>query len=428
MASVYRSLIAVLLCAAGVASADERPPNIVLVIGDDQGWTDYGFMGHDSIHTPHLDKLAAEGLVFPRGYVVSSLCRPSLATLATGLYPHQHGITGNDPKGLPGDRGLLEEPWRDQFKTLPRVAELLGGAGYASHQSGKWWEGPCLCGGFTAGMTHGDPARGGRHGDEGLLIGREGMQPVFDFIDAAKEKPFFVWYAPFLPHLPHNPPERLLEKYRADGRPEELAVYYAMCEWFDETVGQLTAHIEARGLGDDTLVVFLNDNGWIQPTPERRAAERPSQGAPRGKGSPYEGGIRTPVVLHWPGRIAPGVVNTPVSSIDIVPTLLNAAGVAVPEELPGLNLLDTEAIKSRPAVFGAIFDHDMTAPDQPATTLQSRYIVRGNDKLILPTDRVEGIAELFDLATDPHEHTDLSGRSPEALQELTALLNTWWKP
>ena len=134
----------------------------------------------------------------------------------------------------------------DRFQTLPR---LLGDRGYVSHQSGKWWEGSYQRGGFTHGMTRGFPKPGGRHGDDGLTIGRDGMSPVFEFIDqaVADGKPFFCWYAPFLPHTPHNPPERLLAKYRATDRPLALAKYYAMCEWFDETCGQLLAHVDDSG-------------------------------------------------------------------------------------------------------------------------------------------------------------------------------------
>ena len=147
-----------------------RQPNIVLIISDDQSWTDYGFMGHEIIQTPHLDKLAAESATFTRGYVPTALCRPSLMTLVTGLYASQHGVTGNDPKlRTPQLRSALIAKI-DQHPTLPK---LLGERTYLSHQSGKWWEGHYSRGGFTHGMTRGFPQKGGRHGDDGLKIGRE---------------------------------------------------------------------------------------------------------------------------------------------------------------------------------------------------------------------------------------------------------------
>ena len=130
--------------------------------------------------------------------------------------------------------------------TLPR---LLAAKGYLSHQSGKWWHGGFADGGFTHGMTHGDPARGGRHGDAGLEIGRKGLKPIRDFLNVAesKGKPFFLWYAPFLPHRPHNPPERLLKKYRDQTDSIHVAKYWAMCEWFDESCGQLLDLLAEKG-------------------------------------------------------------------------------------------------------------------------------------------------------------------------------------
>jgi len=420
-------ILSVLLVLSAPALAD-APPNIVLIIGDDQAWTDFGFMGHDHIQTPHHDALAEKAQVYSHGYVVSSICRPSLATLATGLYPHQHGITGNDPKGPRADRTELNEPWLDQFKTLPRVAELLGERGYVSHQSGKWWEGPCMCGGFTEGMTHGDPERGGRHGDVGLEIGRKTMQPIYDFIDDAGEVPFFIWYAPFLPHQPHNPPERIYNKYRHGDYPKELAKYYAMCEWYDETVGELLGHLEKSGKADNTLVIVITDNGWVQPTPDNPPQPRPSQGAPRGKSTPYDLGIRTPILLHWPGHTDGEHHAVPVSSIDIAPTILAAAGVKKPADMPGINLLDERDVDDRPYVYGAIFDHDMDSLRNPAATLKWRYIIEGDNKLILPTPLSGGEPELFNLAEDPFEHNNLYTEDEETAKRLTRVVNAWWTP
>ena len=262
-----------------VCAEPGQPPNIVFIISDDHAWTDYGFMDHPQIETPHLDRLAKRSAVFTRGYVPTALCRPSLATLITGKYAHQHKISGNDPALLPSmtgrnsRRGEPEEYRQlreklishiDRHPTLPR---LLSEKGYVSHQSGKWWEGNYRRGGFTHGVTRGFPQPGGRHGDDGLKIGRDGMQPVFEFIDrsVSDKKPFFVWYAPFLPHTPHNPPERLFNKYKAKGiESDHIARYYAMIEWFDETCGELMRHLDEKGVGDNTLIVYVGDNGWIQ--------------------------------------------------------------------------------------------------------------------------------------------------------------------
>ena len=430
-----------LLCSATMAA--ERP-NIVLIISDDQAWNDYGFMGHDVIQTPQLDQLAARSAVFRRGYVPTALCRPSLATLVTGLYASQHGITGNDP-AKPGATPLSVRREKliskiDQTQTLPR---LLGAAGYRSHQSGKWWEGNYSRGGFTDGMTRGFPQPGGRHGDDGLKIGREGMQPVLQFIDDAVEasEPFFVWYAPFLPHTPHNPPDRLLKKYEQKDRPVRLAKYFAMCEWFDETCGQLVDHLDTRKVRDNTLIVYVTDNGWIQRTPQTEVtSDWKSQFAPRSKQSPNEGGVRTPVMLSWPGMIPPADRPELVSSIDLFPTILAAAGISAPDDRPGINLLPVAqdgAALERDTIFGESFAHDIVDLEDPQATLLYRWVIRDQWKLILCYDgqvsrypfvhepALQG-PQVYNLQTDPHEEHNVATNEPQIVNELSGLLTDWW--
>ena len=272
------SLCSFILCGSHVAAQPQsdqtaRLPNIVLIISDDQSYTDYSFMGHPSIETPHLDKLASQSAVFRRGYVPTALCRPALMALATGLYSHRNRTTGNDPAKTPANKAHAEKAGKDIRELLishidkaGALPQWLAKKGYVSHQSGKWWEGPYQRGGFTEGMTRGFPKPGGRHGDDGLKIGRQGMKPVFEFIDRSVKdgKPFFVWYAPFLPHTPHTPPDRLFEKYQAKGIPDRIAKYHAMCEWFDETCGALVKHIDDSGIAENTLVIYSS------PTTARR--------------------------------------------------------------------------------------------------------------------------------------------------------------
>jgi uncharacterized sulfatase len=425
------ALLALLLSApAGLAG----PPNVLLIVGDDQGWTDYGFTGHPHIRTPHLDKLAKESLAFQRGYVPTSLCRASLATMITGLYPHQHGITSNDPPvppGVkPGEANKSEKFLADRaamvkrFEQSPSLPKLLAEPGYVSHQSGKWWEGDaCRCGGFTEGMTHGDPARGGRHGDAGLTIGRQGLKPVIEFIDAAAKggKPFFVWYAPMMPHTPHTPPERLLKRYAAKTPSPFVAKYWAMCEWFDQTVGDLLKHLDERKLAENTVVIYLHDNGWIQD-PDK------GQYAPKSKRSPYDGGVRTPILVRWPGRVKPGASDALAQSIDLAPTVLAAAGLKPTADMPGVNLLDAKAVGGRTALFGEIFEHNAVDVDAPAASLQYRWVIAGHRKLILPNPaRVPGgKPELYDLAADPAEETNLADNHPDEVARLTKKLTDWW--
>jgi arylsulfatase A-like enzyme len=400
------------------------PVNVVLIIGDDQGWQDFGFMGHPTIRTPNLDRLAAQSLVFTRGYVPSSLCRPSLATLATGLYPHQHFLTSNDPPAgvPPAKRQALREEQIQYIEKVPTLPRLLAQRGYLSLQTGKWWEGHWSRGGFTHGMTHGDPKRGGRHGDEGLRIGREGLEPIFQFVRDCGNRPFFIWYAPFLPHEPHNPPKDLLNKYIPLTDSPHIAAYWAMCEWFDQTCGELINFLDRSGLGQRTLIVFVVDNGWIQ-NPQGRGF------APKSKRSPYDGGLRTPIMLRLPGVIEPYRDDqTPVSSVDIVPTILHLCGIPVPAEMPGINLLDRQALAKREAIFGATFTHDAVDVHRPASSLMYRWCIEGWWKLIVPhrANVPEDGLELYNLEHDPHEEKNLAEEKPEVVERLRRRIEGWW--
>ena len=423
-----------------ISTVTASGPNIVLIISDDQAWTDYGFMGHPDIKTPHIDKLAKESVLFKRGYVPTALCRPSLATLLTGHYASTHGITGNDPspKYAKHNSKLYKErraqiiSFIDKFDTLP---ELLSSKDYLSHQSGKYWEGNFKRAGFTHGMTRGFPEPGGRHGDDGLRIGRTGMKPIEDFVKMAKEekRPYFLWYAPFLPHTPHNPPQRLLKKYTEEGRSIHIAKYYAMCDWFDETCGQLVDHLEKKGVRDNTLIVYVTDNGWIQ-NPAKNGY------APRSKQTPYEGGIRTPIMFSWPGHLNPGTREELVSSIDLVPTMLAAGSADIPKDLPGLNLLPDMQNKNeivRDAIFGESFAHDIADIEDPEASLLFRWCIQGRWKLLLTYDgevnryksthpRTEKRPQLFDLLADPAEEKNLAGSNPEVVARLAEKISDWY--
>jgi uncharacterized sulfatase len=425
-----------------IDKTNKTPPNILLILSDDHAWSDYGFMGHDIVQTPSLDKLAAEGVTFTRGYVPTSLCRPSLATIATGLYAYQHGITGNDPsRNLPGGKGSPEyEKQRseiiakiDNLSTLP---ELLKPQGYVSLQTGKWWEGNFERGGFDQGMTRGFPQKGGRHGDDGLKIGREGLDTITEFIDqtSAADKPFLVWYAPYMPHSPHNPPERILKKYTNKDLPISIAKYYAMIEWFDETNGQLFEHLEKRDLTENTLIVYVSDNGWVtNPTMTNRFL-------PRSKQSPGESGVRTPIMFSLPSQLTSQMRPELVSSIDIVPTILAAAGLDVPDYLPGENLFDSmkQAMPiKRDTIFGEGFAHDMDDLNDPESTLLYRWVIEDEWKLILSYDGknisyqkyhkdVLSGPRLYNLLVDEHESNNLAQQHPEMVKRLSEKLVQWY--
>jgi uncharacterized sulfatase len=413
-------LTAVFLLSSSAVQCDtpspDSKPNIVVIISDDQGFEDYGFMGHPVIQTPRLDDLADQSLVFTRGYVATALCSPSLATMVTGLYPHQHRTTGNDPV-----KGLKRKEWIDYFRSLDQLPALLADAGYLSLHTGKYWHGHPSVSGFTD-----DMGETKRHGSETSLgIGRETMQPIYDFIDKAQmqSRPFLVWYAPFLPHTPHNPPQRLLDKYTEAGR---NAAYYAMCDWFDETCGQLLDHLESEGLSENTLVFYICDNGWPGSA----------------KLTPNEQGIRTPVMIRWPGKVRPRKDNKHLASnIDLAPTILAACGLEPSEEMPGINLLDSRAVSDRKIIFAENFLHDMVNMERPVESLRARSCITRDWKLTvwqdpqpdfkLPgwqTPASEDKIELFYLKKDPYEKNNLAAQHPDKVADMMRQLNAWWNP
>lgn len=424
-------------------------PNIIFIISDDQGAGDYGFMGHPHLQTPNIDKLAAQSLAFPRGFVPSSLCCPSLASIITGLYPHQHRITSNDPPANPdakakSDRGSTPEltaRWNAMLDQTPTLPRLLADAGYLSFQTGKWWHGDFSRGGFTHGMT-----QGSRHGDQGLSIGRKGLKPIYDFIAEARgqQKPFFLWYAPLMPHTPHSPPDRLFKKYSPMTDSPHISRYWAMCEWFDETCGELLGYLDKENLAENTIVIYVTDNGWIQ-SPTK------AWFAPKNKTTPFDAGHRTPILVRWPGRVLPAKSESLASSIDLVPTILAALGMTPPQGLKGINLLDANALISRQHVFGEDYTIRSQTLEDPVANIMWRWVTDGRWRLILPrTFEAEGVLKtvptdkyqvpdlqamlhaaqplLYDLHNDPNEENNVASQHPEIVASLRARLDAHWQP
>jgi uncharacterized sulfatase len=224
-----------------------------------------------------------------------------------------------------------------------------------------------------------------------------------------------------------------LAKYRDRIDSIFVARYYAMCEWFDETCGQLIDRIDEKGLTDNTLFVYVCDNGWIQ-------SDDGPEYAPRSKQSANEGGTRQPIILSWRGVIEPQVREDLASSIDLVPTILSAAGVSIPDHLPGLDLMpvvrDGKSL-DRDEVFGEGFAHDIADLDVPEASLLYRWVVSGRWKLLLTYDgalgryatshpRTERRPQLFDLVADPHETTNLASEHPELVERLAEKIALWW--
>lgn len=406
------------------AFAAEKP-NVILIISDDHGFADYGFMRHEAIRTPHIDRMAAESLLYTRGYVMP-VCSPSLASLLTGKMPHEHGITGNDlsdGRSKPGQREALKEQLLGNSLILPKA---VTDAGYLTFQTGKIWNVTYEDVGFTHGMT----GTAGRHGDAGLKIGREGMKPIYDFIETAQkeEKPFFIWHAPFLPHTPHNPPAEILEKYKGKGPTPAAEKYYAMVEWLDNTCAELDEYLEKNGLKENTVILYLADNGWN--------AARGYKGD-RAKLSPYEMGIRTPMFVRWPGKVTPHRDDETLAHvIDFPKTILDLTGAEGPGDLPGLNLMDRDSLKDRETVFVESYTHDIADLDAPEKSLLANVVIDGWWKLIIPgpaePDRpfstVPAEVALFQLKTDPLEKNNVADQHPEVVERLKKLQQERWNP
>jgi arylsulfatase A len=449
--------------------ATAERPNVVMIISDDQTYRDFGFMGSKEVQTPHLDRLASQSARYVNGYVPTSVCSPSLASMLTGLYPHQNGIHYNHPP--PGNGRFNKMRSVDEYvrvrsesfyliktaRTLPRV---LANEGYRCLQTGKFWEGHYANAGFTDGMTILEPPPGqtfggvrtlgsGKkaahgNGDWGLKIGRESMQPIYDFIDdCAGKNPFFVWYAPYLPHQPHDSPEKYFDLYRNNPNiPRHRIPYLAAISQFDDTVGELVDHVEKKGLANNTLFVFVVDNGWTPGTRKHKTAKDFFFHTKESKRSPFEDGLRTPILLRWDGVTKPATHKQLCSSVDLVPSILSAIGIE--EKIPGLPGVDLMVsakgivnLKDRP-VFGEVYPGDATSLGRPSQDLAYRWVREGDFKLIVPqakrgaTPWGDYLSQpaLYQVSKDPTEQTDLvhDPKQQTRIRKLRSLLDNWWTP
>ena len=444
--------IVILLLTMGPAVAQARqdvPPNIVLIIGDDHGYPYFGFTGSRHVHTPNMDTLAAAGAVFHLGHTTSNHCRPALQSLMTGQVPIRYDFlaralharasaaspayqAATDADRRQWDVQFHSHVMRD-FVTLPR---MLAKRGYVSFQGGKWWEQSYENGGFTEGMSTGwDAERWGRPGwfadfmgGEGLALTRETQQPVYDFIDRHLSRPFFLWYAPLLPHTPFDAPQIYTRRYADTSLSQTAKAYYSNCTWFDDGVGDLVAYIAGKGLLARTLFVYVNDNGWEQePFAEYAGnAELEANGGPRGKKSLHDLAFRTPIVLHWSGRITPAVFpDELVSTLDIVPTILDYAGVPAPEGLPGHSLrpvVEGNTAALRTALIGHVTG--LRSPhDVMGRNAEGFYVRTRRWHFIWYKD--DGRVALYDMVQDPKADHDVADGHPRQVTEFLQMIEQW---
>lgn len=397
-----------LLHVTTATAAQQSTPNIILIIGDDIGWTDFGFMGSKTVKTPNLDRLAEGGTVFTHAFSTASNCRPALRTLLTGLAPET--VEALVSRARPSMR---RRRFVDFVLTLP---EKLAEQGYVSFQGGKHWEGTFQDAGFTHGMTrtigksaapnpgagdHDEPSFFGYSGSEGLALGRETMEPLFEFLAAPRDSPFFVWYAPKLPHLPFDPPQKFKAMYADAEVPPYVRGYWANMTRFDATVGALMERLDVLHLREQTLIVYVSDNGWD-------AWGQGVLGGPKGKSSLFELGFRTPLLINWPGRVAAGVRDDRlVSLLDVFPTLADFAGA---ERAPG------PGQSLHPLLMGGgTFHRETVTGSRPRGDSTARFL---RTKTWRYVSDANGVESLYQIEIDPREERDLAAAYPELVAAM----------
>jgi arylsulfatase A-like enzyme len=397
---------------------DPDRPNIVVILSDDQGYADISFNPHHprEVSTAHMDALAREGVFFTQGYISGNVCSPTRAGLMTGRYQQRAGIytAGEGGSGLP-----LTETIFPQF---------LKPAGYVCGAFGKWHLGltsayhPAARGfdefyGFLGRGAHDyfklddpesplyrnlDPVA-----DHGYLTTRLTDEAV-SFIQRHRSRPFFVYLAYNAVHAPAQAPAEDIQRFHT-GDPQR-DILMAMLQHLDAGVGRVVGTLKAEGLWENTLLFFLTDNGGAKAM---HANNAPLRGF---KQQNYEGGIRTPFVVSWPARIKGGrTCDSPVISLDLLPTALEAAGLEPPRERPldGRSLLPLMLGRTK-----VLHEHLFWSEGGSS----GEWAVRaGHWKLLANRDR----RELYDLGCDPAEETDLAGKHPETVQQLAALYDAW---
>ena len=396
-------------------------PNILFILCDDLGINDLHCYGREDHSTPHLDRLAAEGTRFTSAYASQPICSPSRAGLLTGLHPPRLHLTTYIP-GRPDKRSqrvlhpemMMQVPL--SVKAWPRYFKE---AGYTTGFIGKW----------HIGKEPGPADHGFDHvyhpGEKMNTVPSltEGGKGEFDltretirFMEENRDRPFAAYLGHYTPHIPYTARRELIEKNKDAFEP----VYAALIETLDETIGLLMEKLEELDLAENTIVVFTSDNGGLH-MPEG-GHDRVTHNTPyrAGKGYVYEGGQRVPTIVRWPGRVPAGrVVDTPFSNIDWIPTLLEMAGYAAPEEIDGVSVAEGMRGGNLPErKFFWHFPHYTNQGGRPTGAM------REGDWLLVEFYDADK-AELYRLSQDISEKEDLSSANPERLRAMRAELDQW---
>jgi arylsulfatase A len=443
-------------------AAEALRPNILLILTDDQGPGTLGCYGSQRVATPHLDRLAAEGIRFTDAYALPQ-CTPTRAALLSGQHTARNGMWHVIPwYGLPWAR-VTEPPFRERFPSeWPSLPKTLQGAGYKTGMAGKWHLTTNADGDYAALKPQAAAAygfdvvapRGPGTQNEGDKWVDHLTDATIDFIRRHRDEPWFFYLAHHTLHGVVSAPPELVQKHRAAGVPPSglhNATYLAAIEHLDNSVGRLLEALDELGLKENTLVVFLSDNGGVATSYEWRGAsgvtpaavslqvrEQVFDNAPlrAGKGSPYEGGLRVPCLVRWPAVIPGGQVSrTPIHVVDWMPTLLAAAGVEPPPDwsLDGVSLVSLfrgEALPDR-SLYWYLPLYDLRWGATPCAVIRN-----GDWKLIeFFGDRFDADAryhaghhlELFHLGDDPGEIRNLAADHPDRTEQLRSRLREWMR-
>lgn len=420
-----------------------RLPNIVMVVADDLGWKDVGFMGSDYYETPHLDQLAGEGMLFSQAYASAANCAPSRASLMTGMYSTAHGIytVGSSERGDARLRRLIPAINRTVLRNEAfTLAEVMKEAGYRSASIGKWHlgEDPCTqgfdlnIGGSLRGHPNSyfAPFEGPElNAPDGMYLTDLLTQEALNFIRQNRHDPFFLYLSYYAVHTPIQSKSSLEQKYRektVEGC-QNHAAYAGMVDNLDQCIGRVLDELDRSGLRENTLVIFTSDNGGIR----KISCQDPLRA---GKGSYYEGGIRVPLVFSWPGKIEPGTrEDAPVILMDLYPTLMEATGTESPEDLDGLSLwpllsgegeLPERALYFHFPVYLEAYEAGYDDGRDPLFRTRPGSVIRkGNWKLHYYYE--DAGVELYDLGADPGERNNLADVQRGMKDELLNQLMEW---
>ena len=453
---------ALLISCAGTPGGDSGTsrPNFVIFLVDDLGWTDLGCYGSDFYETPSIDRLAADGVRFAHGYAACTVCSPTRAALLTGLYPGRTNVTDFIPGHSWAGKKLKPPDWTMRLKHRhTTLAEALGGEGYRTAHVGKWHLMPLLepeimmdfmpdRHGFeinVAGSQWGAPGsyfhpyeRNDRRvyplpdgGSEGDYLTDRLTDETLGILEEFRDEPFLLYFPYYSVHTPIQAKPEDLARFRDRTDPAKRhrnPAYAGMLAALDRSVGRVRAKLDELGLADETVIVLTGDNGGLDRVGPGGRMGNPTDNYPlrAGKGSAYEGGVRTPTIYHWPGVTVPGTVSDePVITVDVYPTILEIAGVAGNpahnEQVDGVSLAgilkDPDADLGRDTLFWH-YPHYHRGGSTPHSAVRD-----GDWRLVHFYE--DGRSELYNLAQDVSESRDLADEMPDKAAELLAKLNKW---